>query len=215
MKCAFVFISVLKSSREGRDNTLCWQTNRVSRRDLGLSDDDPTGCVEQEETSSVVDDIKWTDEKHSLYLKSMEASFVDQLYNLKDLFSPAGSSQFKVQQHCHWAKKLRKIAPQPEVVNASRKFPVISLRKDNQVSFNLNEECSGQNFNDEDCEKRAPRRQREKRLRTQDTSDEVNDQVVPFGISCLPMQDRNEGCSSMQDRTIEQCGQAAKTESAF
>lgn len=24
---------------------------------------------------------EWTDEKHSLYLKSMEASFVDQLYN--------------------------------------------------------------------------------------------------------------------------------------
>lgn len=28
---------------------------------------------------------RWTDEKHSLYLKSMEASFVDQLYNSLDM----------------------------------------------------------------------------------------------------------------------------------
>ena len=28
---------------------------------------------------------EWTDEKHSLYLKSMEASFVDDLYNSFDL----------------------------------------------------------------------------------------------------------------------------------
>lgn len=27
---------------------------------------------------------EWTDEKHSLYLKSMEASFVSQLYNSSD-----------------------------------------------------------------------------------------------------------------------------------
>ncbi|KAD4888661.1 hypothetical protein E3N88_20734 [Mikania micrantha] len=38
--------------------------------------------VEQEESSIMKEESsKWTNEKHSLYLKSIEASFVDQLYN--------------------------------------------------------------------------------------------------------------------------------------
>ncbi|KAL0369006.1 UNVERIFIED_CONTAM: Cold-regulated protein 27 [Sesamum calycinum] len=46
---------------------------------------------EQEETSSLVqapaaETEEWTDEKHSLYLKSMEATFVNQLYKSLDLF---------------------------------------------------------------------------------------------------------------------------------
>lgn len=48
--------------------------------------------VEQEATSSSMDafgdkvmPIHWTNEKHSLYLKSMEASFVEQLYNSLDM----------------------------------------------------------------------------------------------------------------------------------
>ncbi|KAL0737006.1 hypothetical protein Bca4012_013216 [Brassica carinata] len=49
---------------------------------------DDSSSVEEETTSSMYSAGKedttpteWTDEKHSLYLKSMEASFVDQLYN--------------------------------------------------------------------------------------------------------------------------------------
>lgn len=37
---------------------------------------------------------EWTDEKHSLYLKSMEASFVDQLYNSLDMRS------WQIQNEC-------------------------------------------------------------------------------------------------------------------
>lgn len=48
---------------------------------------DPSCFVEEEEVSSLEPmSCKWTDEKHSLYLKSMEASFVNQLYNSMDVF---------------------------------------------------------------------------------------------------------------------------------
>ncbi|KAJ7958156.1 cold regulated protein [Quillaja saponaria] len=67
----------------------------------------------------------WTDEKHSLFLKSMEASFVDQLYNSMDMLgcsshkknspdqklstkshvkSPSTSGQFKVLRGRCWKK---------------------------------------------------------------------------------------------------------------
>ncbi|KAI3777408.1 hypothetical protein L1987_47208 [Smallanthus sonchifolius] len=86
--------------------------------------------VEQEE-SSIMDSqekesSKWTNEKHSLYLQSIEASFVDQLYNPLDMLScqtrntscsdaistwknhpdtciPSG--QFKVLRRGCWSKK--------------------------------------------------------------------------------------------------------------
>lgn len=83
---------------------------------------DMVGFVEQEE-SSVMESPKresseWTDEKHSLYLKSMEASFVDQLYNSLDMRSwqtqnecssdtrsdRCPSGQFKVLQHGSWSR---------------------------------------------------------------------------------------------------------------
>ncbi|KAI3821206.1 hypothetical protein L1987_08766 [Smallanthus sonchifolius] len=55
----------------------------TSGNDVGLND-----FVEQEESpfmeSPKRGSTEWTDEKHSLYLKSMEASFVDQLYNSLD-----------------------------------------------------------------------------------------------------------------------------------
>ncbi|XP_022844048.1 uncharacterized protein LOC111367422 isoform X1 [Olea europaea var. sylvestris] len=56
---------------------------------------DSRNCVEQEETSTMESQaaesrpIEWTNEKHSLYIKSMEASFVDQLYKSLDLFGSA------------------------------------------------------------------------------------------------------------------------------
>ncbi|KAI4336979.1 hypothetical protein L6164_015444 [Bauhinia variegata] len=53
----------------------------------------------------------WTDEKHSLYLKSMEASFVNQLYDSKEMLgwhSPNStttpSGQFKVLRGGCWQK---------------------------------------------------------------------------------------------------------------
>ncbi|CAI9281846.1 unnamed protein product [Lactuca saligna] len=87
--------------------------------------------VEQEESSIMESQKKesseWTNEKHSLYLKSIEASFVDQLYNSLDIQNyqtqktssskaisfwknhtnapriPSG--QFKVHQGGCWTKK--------------------------------------------------------------------------------------------------------------
>ncbi|KAI4316701.1 hypothetical protein L6164_024656 [Bauhinia variegata] len=52
----------------------------------------------------------WTDEKHSLYLKFMEASFVDQLYDSKEMLgwrspnSTTSSAQFKVLRGGSWKK---------------------------------------------------------------------------------------------------------------
>nr|GEW23608.1 hypothetical protein [Tanacetum cinerariifolium] len=85
-----------------------------------------SGFVEQEESSVMEfpkrESSEWTDEKHNLYLKSMEASFVDQLYNSLDMrswqtqneyssdamsdmrhhASTRPSGQFKVLQH--WSR---------------------------------------------------------------------------------------------------------------
>ncbi|KVI06643.1 uncharacterized protein LOC112509870 [Cynara cardunculus var. scolymus] len=86
-----------------------------------------TDFVEQEESSIMgsqkKDSSEWTNEKHSLYLKSIEASFVDQLYNSLDIQSchtqktcssdaisswknnGNTSGQFKVLQAGRWSKK--------------------------------------------------------------------------------------------------------------
>lgn len=83
--------------------------------------------VEQEESSIMESQKKesseWTNEKHSLYLKSIEASFVDQLYNSLDMQScqtqktcssyaistwknyANASGQFKVLRAGCWSKK--------------------------------------------------------------------------------------------------------------
>ncbi|CAK9135312.1 unnamed protein product [Ilex paraguariensis] len=96
------------------------------------SDGDSSRFDEQEETSNLGESqarestpTEWTDEKHSLYLKSMEASFVDQLYSSFGLlrWSPQRNSsldpqssrqmhasncvpsgQYKVLQDGCWAK---------------------------------------------------------------------------------------------------------------
>ncbi|CAG7873376.1 unnamed protein product [Brassica rapa] len=90
---------------------------------------DGSSSVEEETTSSMYSAGKedkpteWTDEKHSLYLKSMEASFVDQLYNSlgalgskiinKDTVGPStrfgdggkpSEEQFKVLRDGFWQK---------------------------------------------------------------------------------------------------------------
>ncbi|KAL0438729.1 UNVERIFIED_CONTAM: Cold-regulated protein 27 [Sesamum latifolium] len=85
--------------------------------------------VEQEETSTFMatesEPIEWTDEKHCLFFKSMESTFVNQLYKSIDLFGwhstkncPSGSKlskhkltsirassgQFKVLRDGCWSK---------------------------------------------------------------------------------------------------------------
>ncbi|XP_024976932.1 uncharacterized protein LOC112514599 [Cynara cardunculus var. scolymus] len=102
----------------------CLVASEMTADDVGLND-----FVEQEE-SSIMESPKgesseWTNEKHSLYLKSMEASFVDQLYNSFNMRSSQTqnqcssdslssrrnhantrypSGQFKVQQHGLWSR---------------------------------------------------------------------------------------------------------------
>ncbi|KAM7278933.1 hypothetical protein ACFE04_006067 [Oxalis oulophora] len=84
--------------------------------------------VEQEETSSLDFPItqsistEWTNEKHSLYLKSMEASFVNQLHNSLDLGSKS-SGQFKVLRHGTWQKlNFEKCDSQQNKVDKSHGF---------------------------------------------------------------------------------------------
>lgn len=52
----------------------------------------------------------WTDEKHSLYLKSMEALFVDQLYNSLDLHGSRSqkdcSSDHKSSKQMHVSTRI-------------------------------------------------------------------------------------------------------------
>ncbi|XVE55894.1 hypothetical protein DITRI_Ditri03aG0193900 [Diplodiscus trichospermus] len=82
------------------------------------------GFVLEEQSPSMVTEstsTEWTDEKHSLYLKSMEASFVNQLYDSMDLlgWNPqkqklpgskssrqayTSSGQFKVLRGGFWKK---------------------------------------------------------------------------------------------------------------
>ncbi|XP_076922458.1 cold-regulated protein 27-like [Bidens hawaiensis] len=78
-----------------------------------------TGNDEQEESSIMMspkkESSKWTNEKHSLYLKSIEASFVDQLYNSLDMPScqtqntycsdEISSGQYKVLSRGYRSKK--------------------------------------------------------------------------------------------------------------
>ncbi|KAJ0262556.1 Cold-regulated protein 27 [Hirschfeldia incana] len=98
-------------------------------RDNYSKSSDDSSSVEEETTSSMYSARKedtateWTDEKHSLYLKSMEASFVDQLYNSlgllgsknnKDTVGPSSrrfdnggkpsQEQFKVLRDGFWQK---------------------------------------------------------------------------------------------------------------
>lgn len=98
-------------------------------RDNYSKSSDDSSSVEEETTSSMYSAGKedthteWTDEKHSLYLKSMEASFVDQLYNSlgllgsknnKDTVGPSSrrfvnggkpsEEQFKVLRDGFWQK---------------------------------------------------------------------------------------------------------------
>ncbi|KAI7732265.1 hypothetical protein M8C21_024450 [Ambrosia artemisiifolia] len=87
------------------------------------------GFVKQEEISFTRyqespkgESSEWTDEKHSLYLKSMEASFVDKLYNSMDM------QCWQTQNECSSdSMSSRKIhantgSPSGQVINLKRLF---------------------------------------------------------------------------------------------
>ncbi|KAJ8541099.1 hypothetical protein K7X08_001915 [Anisodus acutangulus] len=74
--------------------------------------------------------MEWTDEKHSMYIKSMEASFVDHLYGSLDVVGlsrpkssrqrhPNPSGQYKVFQDGCWTKIFKKDKPQLNKTNES------------------------------------------------------------------------------------------------
>uniref|UniRef100_A0A7N0ZVR2 Uncharacterized protein n=1 Tax=Kalanchoe fedtschenkoi TaxID=63787 RepID=A0A7N0ZVR2_KALFE len=106
-------------------------------------DDVDEGADDQEETSKLTpvkpQPTVWTDEKHNLYLKSIEASFVDQLYNSMGFpgFEPprkashetkphlrsssrTSAGQFKTLRGGHWHKiNFGKGEHEPDGQNAS------------------------------------------------------------------------------------------------
>lgn len=54
--------------------------------------------ISQEFLDTACVSTDWTDEKHSLYLKSMEASFVDQLYGSMGLLDQGAENQNPLDQ---------------------------------------------------------------------------------------------------------------------
>ncbi|XP_076959276.1 cold-regulated protein 27-like [Bidens hawaiensis] len=95
------------------EDQLC---SEMTGNNAGLNGEESSFMESPKQESS-----EWTDEKHSLYLKSMEASFVDKLYNSLDMQCwqtqnecssdslsskkiHAPSGQFKVLQHGFWSR---------------------------------------------------------------------------------------------------------------
>ncbi|EYU36302.1 hypothetical protein MIMGU_mgv1a014962mg [Erythranthe guttata] len=135
-------------------------------------------CDEQEETSNLVvatesKPAEWTDEKHSLYLKSMEATFVNQLYKSLNLLSGSKSSkqntasggpssQFKVLRDGCWSKiefkgDREEVNQEEEGVlfanpwiqhyrSSSEKQPIRKVRAKDSSATTLNQK-SARNFN--------------------------------------------------------------------
>lgn len=131
----------------------------------------------------------WTDEKHSLYLDSLEASFVNQLhYSLGLLASrsilnssgklPNSSDQFTVVRDGCWQKLKFDRNRTDQDSYAILKNPWVchfrSVGKFHTVASVA--EVSGQNFEDEEQGHKA------KKLKTDVVADgSTKDQVVPFG----------------------------------
>ncbi|KAJ6685897.1 COLD REGULATED PROTEIN 27 [Salix purpurea] len=97
--------------------------SRTGSESSGLTGHESDELAQQDSPRIKSMSSEWTDEKHSLYLKSMEASFVNQLYNSIDILgwpsqkersvpnfsgeancSPSCTRQFKVRQHGSWKK---------------------------------------------------------------------------------------------------------------
>ncbi|XP_022772194.1 uncharacterized protein LOC111314847 isoform X2 [Durio zibethinus] len=148
---------------------------------------------------------EWTDEKHSLYLKSMEASFVNQLYdsmnclgwNLQKERLPgskssrpadcASSGQFKVLRGGCW-KKINFERPGFQLNKKDDSYCFVAspwiqhLRSGSKsrvlASCSL-QEVSDQNFVDEEQGEEASNECGSKKLKTLVTDASCNDQVVP------------------------------------
>ncbi|KAJ6730086.1 COLD REGULATED PROTEIN 27 [Salix viminalis] len=97
--------------------------SRTGSESSGLTGHESDELAQQDSPRIESMSSEWTNEKHSLYLKSMEASFVNQLYNSIDILgwpsqkersvpnfsgeancSPSCTRQFKVRQHGSWKK---------------------------------------------------------------------------------------------------------------
>ncbi|XWS14700.1 hypothetical protein CRYUN_Cryun35bG0031700 [Craigia yunnanensis] len=176
-----------------------------------LTGDRSPGFAHQEQSPSLDSlatestSTEWTDEKHSLYLKSIEASFVNQLYdsrnfagwNLQKEKSPGSSrqahctssAQFKVLRGGCW-KKINFERPgfQLNKTDDSHCFvasPWIQHFRSGSKSRVLascrdnasSKEVSDQNFVDE--EQGASSGCSSKKLKTLVTDASCNDQVVP------------------------------------
>ncbi|KAJ4701751.1 cold regulated protein [Melia azedarach] len=144
--------------------------------------------------SRVTDSItEWTNEKHSLYLKSMEASFVNQLYNSMDFHgrnslkgndviasrqihrTPSG--QFKVFRGGCWQKvNFERPEFQPNKARDSRGFLASPW-----IRHFKSEEVSDQNFTDEEIKgEKASNICRSKKMKTEVSDASNHDQVVPL-----------------------------------
>ncbi|KAL4583553.1 hypothetical protein LXL04_008131 [Taraxacum kok-saghyz] len=157
----------------------------------------PGNLAEQEESSIMESQKKqsseWTNVKHSLYLKSIEASFINQLYNSLDMQSrqtqKTSSSQFKVLQGGCWSnKKLRgeNENPQPKHSKRSnnnpwiRHFTKASPFLQERLLSDLacsNTEVTDQNFVEDLSMEKADRPNNRKRKTVANSS---NDQLVRF-----------------------------------
>ncbi|CAA0819627.1 cold regulated gene 27 [Striga hermonthica] len=130
-------------------------------------------CREQEETSTLRSranersPTKWTDEKHSLYLESMEATFVNQLNKSLNFFG----------RHSHKSCQSGSKSSKHRHGNFHAPSGQFTVRHDGRwpkIDFS-NAEVIGQNFNEEGLEDQASRVHEIKRTRTSSS----NDQVVP------------------------------------
>lgn len=70
-------------------------------------------CFQEDSQETESKGTRWTDEKHSLYLKSMEASFVDQLYNSLDLLGWSPNKECSAGRKVSTQKHSGKGTPTP------------------------------------------------------------------------------------------------------
>ncbi|KAF6144006.1 hypothetical protein GIB67_017614 [Kingdonia uniflora] len=185
---------------------------------------------------------EWTNEKHSLFLNFMEASFVKQLHSTKTRVS---SGQFKVLQKGCW-KKLNFGRADRE--NNADEFPICldnpwiqrfkSIGKDRDVDFqNLqeidtqctkfandshlrsqdpvcdNEEVSDQNFVDEDHGQEQSSRLWTKRVKLEVADIPTStDQVVPIRKCPTPVESNERFASASQNEASTDDGKSENME---
>lgn len=144
---------------------------------------------------------EWTNEKHCLYLNSMEAMFVKQLYNSQynamdsgwrsrrknqlntsssgeSIVKPQTSAQFKVLQSGR-RKNISVIGTQPGLDSTDESRVLVDTPCN---SHNI--EVSDQNFVDkEDAPIQRSHVSKKKRMKEKVSNDTIKDQVVPTAVS--------------------------------